>query len=218
MVLTKETFRFNNLILFLGYTAITLLILYSYSQFIINDEMYYNSLSERLTTERIGEIINVNKKFQWISYALVPAKLILKIFLPAICIFAGAMLVGHEIEFRNIFKICLFAELVFAASAIITFALHLLFINASTFDDLSKADYFSLHALFRSASTPVYMVYPLQVINVFEVIYWLLLAAGLQIFLGKSFGKMFSFVMMTYGIGLLCWIVFVEFMVVTYMS
>jgi hypothetical protein len=216
--LKKEVFKFNNWLWLLSYTAISLLIVYAYSVFIIKDEMYYNSLGDRLTAERIEEIINSDKQFNWINYAVIPLKFLVKITLPALCIYTGSLLAGYQIHFRTVFKVCLLAEVIFLIASVISLLLHLLFISAKTFKDLSTIDFFSLYALFRSYTIPVYLVYPLQVINFFELIYWFLLASGLQVFLEKPFGKVFFFVMITYGLGLLCWIVFVEFLVITYTS
>jgi hypothetical protein len=213
---TKETYRFNNWYLFLIYVIISLALVYGYTHYIIQDEMYYNSIGDRLSSERIREMLDNQKKFQWLGYLFIPLKLIIKIGFTTVCIYLGAALMDYSIRFAEVFKVCLLAELIFMIGSLVLFALQLFFSKGETFAELQKLDYFSLYALFRSSDLPGYLSYPLQVINVFEIIYWILLAAGLQFFLQKPFSRMFSFVLGTYGIGLLCWIIFVVFMTINY--
>ena len=55
--------------------------------------------------------------------------------------------------------------------------------------------------------------YPMGILNVFELIYWLLLALFLSNYTKKSFGHSLGFVANTYGIGLLLWGIFVMYIV-----
>ncbi len=52
----------------------------------------------------------------------------------------------------------------------------------------------------------------LQLVNLFEIAYWLLLADLLKKIINRPFWKSFEFVLSTYGVGLLIWTVFVVFL------
>jgi hypothetical protein len=53
--------------------------------------------------------------------------------------------------------------------------------------------------------------------NVFEVAYWFLLAVGLRHYLGRPLGRMLLLVLGSYGLGLVCWMAGVEFLVINFM-
>lgn len=59
-------------------------------------------------------------------------------------------------------------------------------------------------------------MYPLQTLNVFELVYWLLLAKGVSEALNRDFTRSFELVMASYGSALVLWIVTVMFLTVTY--
>ena len=59
---------------------------------------------------------------------------------------------------------------------------------------------------------PGYLIYPLQLINVFELVYWIFLASLIKIYVNWKFEKSFAFILKTYGFGLLVWVVLVVFL------
>lgn len=219
-MLTPAAYRFNNWYLFLAYLFISLVILYGYSHYIIKDEMYYNSIGDRLSTERIRELLDAQKKLEWVGYVFAPLKLLVKISFTAFCLYIGVILLDYDVTFANVFKVSLLAEIVFIASAAITFIIHLLFTKGHSFEELARFDFFSLRALLSGVRMPPYLNYPLQVINLYEIAYWFMLAAGLRAFVKKPGGAagMLPFVLSTYGIGLLSWTVLIVFMTISFSS
>ena len=59
---------------------------------------------------------------------------------------------------------------------------------------------------------PQYLIYPLQLINIFELAYWIVLAFLIKVYTNRSFDKSFSFVAGTYGVGLFAWVILVVFL------
>ncbi|MFN7839937.1 MAG: hypothetical protein ACK5QG_18395, partial [Bacteroidota bacterium] len=60
-----------------------------------------------------------------------------------------------------------------------------------------------------------WLVYPIQLLNVFELLYWIALAWQLQEVLEKPFAESLGFVAKTYGVGLAVWVVVVMFLTVS---
>lgn len=86
----------------------------------------------------------------------------------------------------------------------------------NTIKEIQHFSSLSFAQLIGPTNIPKYLLYLCQTINIFEIAYWLVLAAGLVAFLEKPFGKMFKLVMSSYGLGLLLWIVFVSYLTVTF--
>jgi hypothetical protein len=57
--------------------------------------------------------------------------------------------------------------------------------------------------------------YPLYAINLVELIFWLLLARGIQYLLNLDFSRSILFVGYTYGLGLMLWMLFIVFLQVS---
>lgn len=70
----------------------------------------------------------------------------------------------------------------------------------------------SLINLFSVGEIDRWYIYPLQTINLFEIVYWFVLAYLLKMEIQKTFWKSFEFVLSTYVVGLIVWVVFVVFL------
>ncbi|NBA78875.1 hypothetical protein GOQ04_25205 [Emticicia sp. ODNR4P] len=89
------------------------------------------------------------------------------------------------------------------------------FLFIQTHYDLNDLQYFfplSALQLFDVQKLPSWQVYPLQLMNVFELIYWVLLAYWLKKLLNLSLNKSMEVVASSYGTGLLLWVVFITFL------
>jgi hypothetical protein len=73
----------------------------------------------------------------------------------------------------------------------------------------------SLLSIFDVSLIDKWLIYPLQTFNVFEVIFWFLLGYQLKSVLRKNFSESFKLIITSYGSGLIIWVVFVVFFVVT---
>ncbi|HEX8461729.1 MAG TPA: hypothetical protein VF623_09875, partial [Segetibacter sp.] len=69
----------------------------------------------------------------------------------------------------------------------------------------------SLTQLLNLTQFPSYLIYPLQQLNLFELAYWLLIAAGIKAHTEKTFKQSLKVVTSSYGVALGIWILFVVF-------
>jgi hypothetical protein len=80
---------------------------------------------------------------------------------------------------------------------------------------LTTVSYFqplSIINFFKSSEIETWLVYPMQLVNFFELSYWCLLAYLLMDYIKKSFWKSLEFVFSTYVVALVIWVVFVVFL------
>ena len=185
------------------------------NEFIIKDNLYYQTLGEQLARERIEEFLEFKHKWDWIAYLIIPVILFFKFLFVALCLETGSILQGYKTSFKQMFHIAMFAELVFLFAQI----LKTIVIALTKIKDLNELQYiasFSLLNIIDNKNIDPWYIYPLYTINIFEIIYWLFLAFILKTLLQKEYTRMIKFVLSTYGVGLLILIAVVMFINVNF--
>ena len=81
-----------------------------------------------------------------------------------------------------------------------------------TLEDLQYFYPFSTLNIIGYEGLEPWFIYPLQVLNLFELVYWLLLGYGLSKSLKTSMDAAMGIVVSSYGVGLLIWVVAVMFL------
>lgn len=183
---------------------------------LIYEDIYFNSFSEQLTYDQIKEIINQNKNWAWVSYVILPIITLIKITLVASCLSLGLFFVSNRFSFKATFSVALEAEFVFLLPILLRILWFAIFQTDYTLQDLQF--FYPLSALnfFDSTQVQPWLIYPLQLFNVVEIIYWVLLARGISQLIERDMGKSLEVVMASYGTGLLLWVAVVMFITVSY--
>ena len=191
----------------LGYATTT----YIQDTMILTKEVYYNTLGEQLTIERIDNMLEKQSEWKWVGYLLIPVVVVLQAFLVTLCLNCGTIMMNYKMRFRPLFTLVLRSSVVFLLWKLaLTFIL--LFTKIQIIDDLITANKFALAGFVDKASVPTWLMYPLSIINVFEVAFWVLLTLGISRLLQRSFKAALGFVATTYGLGLLMWMIFIIFL------
>jgi len=108
----------------------------------------------------------------------------------------------------KLFSTTLKAMIVFAFGKIIIVGV-LLSLEINTIQDVTSANVFSLLGIIGQDNVPQWSLYPLALINLFEILFWSFLAVGIAMILNKNFKSTLKFIAGTYGVGLLIWTLFV---------
>lgn len=159
---------------------------------------------------RITEMVQLQHKFLYIGYLLLPVILLFKLCLVGGVLYIGLYLFQNQVNYKNCLKITLIAELVSIIAMLIK-TLWLMIDKPATAEDIQSFSPLSLTQLLHINNLPKYLFYPLQLFNVFEVAYWLILAFGIMAFTQQKWGKSLKTVAYSYGMALLMWTVFVVF-------
>ncbi len=178
---------------------------------ILTKEVFYNTLGEQLTIERIDEMLEKQSEWKWVSYLLIPVVIAFQAFLVTLCLNCGTIMMNYTIRFRPLFTLVLRSSVVFLLMKLaLTFIL--LFSKIQVFDDLITTNKFALAGFVDKADVPTWLMYPLSILNIFEAAFWLLLTFGIGRLLQRPFQASLGFVATTYGLGLLMWMVFIIFL------
>ncbi len=204
----------NRILFFCFLLLISLLVFLVNNRFVLTRELYYNTYIESLSAERIDQLFEEGKKWNFLTVLLIPLWLIIKISFPAICLFVGLTLKGMAGSFGQLFNIALKAELIFTLANMTRCAVLTL---SSGMDSMTDLNYYPLSLLSITGSRvdPVWLAYPLQSLNLFELVYWLTLAGGLTISLQQGFDRMLRLVLGTYVTGFAMWILLVVLFTMT---
>jgi hypothetical protein len=183
--------------------------------FLISDELIYDSLINQLSYERISEMLNQGKEWQWLSYVFLPILVFVKILFVVACFSIGALFLDIENGFKKFYTIAVNAEFVFIAPGLIKLFWFSFLKIDYTLLDLRNFSPLSMFSFFNQTELDPWLVYPLQLLNAFELLYWVVLAYQLQKVLGESLSGSIGFVSKTYGAGLFIWVIFVMFLIVS---
>lgn len=180
--------------------------------FILTDDVYFNSLGEQVAYERIEAMLDKQKNQAWISYCFIPLVVLTQVFLITLCLNVGTLFLKDKISFTKIFSLVTKVLIVPAFFRVLMVIIMIVFYDIRTFDDIANTFSFALTNLFDIKALPTWLVYPLSTINLYEALFWVLLAYGVKWLMNMNFNKSLSFVSYTYGVGLAMWLVFLIFL------
>ena len=185
--------------------------------------LFINSLSEILTQNQIEEYLNFKKKWQLLSYLIIPILLLIKMSIIASIIYIGAFFYSKaKVTFKQLFNAVVKAEFVFLGVGVLKIVWFYFFQTNYTLEDLQYFYPLSALNIVGYKGLEAWFIYPLQVLNLFELAYWLLLSyfVGKLAFTEKDKGKPmdlgFKIVASSYGSALLLWVVVVMFFTLNY--
>jgi len=179
------------------------------------DELIINSLTEQFTSTQIQGVIESQEKWAWLPYVIIPLFILLRSSLVATCISVGHYLYHIDdmvsIKFKHFLNIAIKAEVVLlfvGLSKLVWFG----FIDTNfTLEDLQQFYPLSITNFLDVQNIDTWLLYPLQTLNLFEVIYWFALAYGLFELVKGKFWKSFQITIVSYGTGLVIWVVCIMF-------
>lgn len=208
--------RLNKTLYFVFLCLLSIFITYAAKSLLISEDLYFRLFGDQLSYERVAEIIALNEKWEWVSYAIIPLYYLAKIFLVAVCIYIGSLLFGIDISFTKIFHAALLAEGIFLIPGIFRLGWFLFVQQDYTLSDIQFFYPLSVLNFFDPDSLEVWWIYPLQLLNVFEVLYLFMLAYGLYSMTTKSYLKILTLTASSYGVGLTIWVVSIMFLTVSF--
>ncbi|ASW73121.1 hypothetical protein CJF12_01680 [Chryseobacterium piperi] len=175
-------------------------------------------LAKDYPNEIVQNYMESQKKWWWVSYAVTPLFIGIKILLVAFCLnFIKLLdLPGLDnINFSEFVSLSLIAEFVFIIAGFYKFVNFYWIDTDYTIETLQTYYPISLINLREFISIEKWLAYPLQLVNLFEFFYWGILAWGIWELSEKKIGfpKSLGLVLITYGIGLLFWVSVVSFFI-----
>lgn len=197
--------------LFIIYCFFLATITYLVQSYLITSDVFHNSYAEQLSYDRIEEMIDGQNKYAWVGYAIVPLIYAIKFFLVSLCLLTGSMFFDIKLKFGEAYKIALLADIVFVIPMLIKVFWFLVIQKDYVLQDIQLFSPLSALNVFDAKSLGLLWFYPLQTLNLFELLYILSLGFWVFKFGAKSYEKGLNMVLASYVPGLIIWIVLVMF-------
>ena len=208
---------------FILIVTISILTYYINKNFLENEKLFISFLSEKLSLKQIKDFIIYQKKWQWLSYAIIPILLLIKTTLITSVLYVGTFFYSKsKVTFKQLLNAVIKAEFVFLLVGVAKIIWFYFFQTNYTLEDLQYFYPLSALNIVGYQGLDSWFIYPLQVLNLFELAYWLLLSyfIGKLAFTEKDKGKPmdlgFKIVASSYGSALLLWVVVVMFFTLNY--
>jgi len=203
---------FDKRLYFIGLCLINMLALFINNEFVLTDQVYYQTYGEWVAMERIERYVQLLEQYRWVGYAMAPLVLIIKISFVSVCVNVGTLFADYAIGFKKIFKIALIAEVIFVFNNVMRVLWLAFFTDVNVMYDVQYFYPLSLLSLFDPTTLESWFIYPMATLNLSEFLYFLVLAYGLKLALKQVYDKALNLVLSTYGIGLLIWMFFIVFL------
>jgi hypothetical protein len=210
--IAESVFNTNAWVAFAALCVLSLAAMAFQQYFILTDDVYYNSLGEQLAYDRIQTMLDGQKKYRWLAYALTPILLIFQIFLIAICLNVGTLLRGDKISFKKLFSMVTRVLIIPVFFKLVMVCMTYFFYDIKSFNDLANVFSFSVINFFDATILPTWLKYPLATLNLVEIIFFLLLTYSIRLLLNLDLIRSITFVGYTYGVGLVMWMLIVVFL------
>lgn len=202
----------NNLILFSFLTLLVLVFNYSLKHLLSINELIVNELMNKIEINQFESILDFQRKWQWIIYAITPLLLLLKVTIITLVLDIGCFFFNTKIKFGRLFNIVVKAEFIFLLVIVFKTIWFYFFQTDYTFEDIQYFYPLSAINIVGYKDLQDWLIYPFQVLNLFEIAYWFILAFLIGRELKLGIDKGLSIVLSSYGVGLFVWVVGVVFL------
>ena len=173
--------------------------------------LIYNNLAENLTTEQIEKLFMQARKWQLLGYVLLPLLLFLKTQIIAGVLGIGAYLFNKKITHKTLWGIVLKAEFIFLLVGVLKIVWFNFFQTNYTLEDVQFYYPLSMLSVVGNNNLEPWYIYPLQTLNVFEIVYWIVIALLIDKALKENSNSGIKIVASSYGPALLIWVVSIMF-------
>lgn len=209
----------KNIILYITLILFTHLFIFIFNTYINSDSKIFDLLAKDYPSSVVQNYMESQKKWWWVSYATTPVLIGIKVLLVTFCLNFVKIISEklEDVKFRDILFVVLIAEFVFVIAGFYKFFNFYLVETDYTLETLQTYYPLSLINFKEAISTEKWLAYPLQLCNLFELMYWGVLAWGIWELADKkiSYQRSLGYVALTYGIGLLFWVGVVCFLILS---
>lgn len=200
----------NNLLLFLSLSILIILFDEAGIFYLELNQLIYHNLSEQLTFEQLENYFDNKTRWGWIKYIFLPFSLLIKTTLLSWILAIGGFLYNVNLPHKKYWEIVLKAEFLFLLPAVIKIGWFLWVAPDYSLEEVQQFVPFSLQSILDTSHIPIWALYPLQLINVFESCYWFLLISLINQASAQNRGL--SIVLSSYAPALFIWIIFIMFL------
>ncbi len=198
---TKSLFAANKRLTFILLCLITFLVLYIKKTFIENETAAFEFLQDRPE----GGILQLISALQFLT---IPFIYLWKFTVIAFVIWVGCFMFGYRVTYSQCLGITVVSEFIFVVPELLKIVWFMFIETDPNLLDIRALYPFSLMSFFDYSQIDPKYAYPLKALNLFEIIYWVLLVSGVHFFSRKEKKQAWIIVLCSYVLIFLMWILF----------
>jgi hypothetical protein len=200
---------------FLVYTVTSMAFFSLQSVWLLDESFYFNAYADKLSVDQIDTMVRLQQEWGWVTYLILPLVTLTKIVLVSSCLAVGLLLQAQPVVYRDLFLVAIKAEfvcLLVPATSLIWF---LGFHSNYESSELSDFSPFSMLMFLNPDTVEPWLKYVINALSLVELFYILALTRGLSMQLACGSGMAFKVVSLSYGPGLILWVLFIGFLLAT---
>ena len=206
----------NNYLHFGLIVLVLLLFAYEFNNFIQTDNLIAQNMSEKYTQEIISNYLKISHQWAWASYIFIPVALYLSTTLIALIILLVIELYylnenRPNVTFKDTWRIVLMTQWSVIVAMFVKVVWFGVYQTQYSLVELQSFSPLSLINLFDRKTLDVWLVYPIQLVNLFELAYWVILVIGIKQLLKRTWLKSIEIIFLSYGLVLIVWVVVIMF-------
>ena len=177
-------------------------------------ETYFSQWYEGILSQKqVHDVLAFAKKWEWGIFLINILLIFIKISCVSVCLYLGLFFFSnHKNAFNIVFNVALKAEFVFVAYSFVRLLWYILVHKPESFEELQVMPLSLMH-FFDPITIEPWLIFPLNTLNIFEILYVLMLSALMAKAIQVKFRKAFDLVFVSYGSGLLLLIVVQMFLI-----
>jgi len=180
--------------------------------FLYTEDIYYNSISEDLTIERIERILAFKAEYAWLQHIFYVLLECISLTFGALLLCLGCFLFNVKISFNRCLKVYIIGSMAFFLPYLIKILWFALFETDYALSDVRSFYPLSLLAFFDKTSISSWLVYPVYSVSLTRLLYFILLIYAMKRAYHLSYKTSSSLVLSIMGAWWVIWSVFIVFL------
>ncbi len=213
VLLSKKTTNFS---LFITLILLVFLLNELFRNLLNFDRLIYSSISEKLTQEQIDNFISYKNKWHWFSYIIIAFLYLIKTVTISAIIYIGSFFCNKDLNYKILWNIVIKAEFIFLLVPVFKIIWFYFFQPNYDLNDIQNFYPLSALNIIGYQGLESWLIYPFQVLNVFELFYIIYLANQLGKATKTDTDYGLKIVSISYMPGLFLWITIVMFFTLNY--
>jgi hypothetical protein len=198
---TKSFFSADKRLLFILLCLITLLLLYVKVSLIENETAAFEFLQDRPE----GMVL---KAISTVKFLSIPFVYLWKFTVIAFVIWVGCFMFGYRVTYVQCWGVVIAAEYIFLIPEVLKILWFMVVHTDPSYNDISGFYPFSLMHFVDFQTLDKRWAYPLRALNLFEILYWILLVEGIHHYARKEKKYVWIIVSCSYILIFFLWLLF----------
>lgn len=198
---TTSFYQTDKRLLFILLCLVSFFLLFAKKAFIESETAVFEFLQDQPE----GSFFQIMNTLQYLT---IPIIYLWKLTIIAFIIWVGCFMFGYKVEYANCWSVALVAEFIFVLPELIKIAWFIVVNSDPSYYEVQQFYPLSLLNFFDPETLDKRYIYPLKGLNVFEIIYWVLLIYGTHYYARKKISIASLIVVCSYVLLFFGWLVF----------